>query len=66
MFGLKKPINVTHTVELDSETVDHAADQLREILKTVGIALAIGIPATILFGVAANAAADIYVANHLN
>lgn len=67
MFNSKKPlaVNVTHTVELPDikETIDEGLTNVKHMLKTVGITLAIGIPAAILFAVAANVAGDVLTHN---
>lgn len=58
----KKPIAVavTHEVELDElrEFYGEAKADMKQMLKTVGITLLIGIPCVILFGIAANIAGD--------
>lgn len=70
MLSAKKPlaIQVTHNVELPDfkETIDEGIANVKQMLKTVGITLAIGIPAAILFAVAANTAGDIITANMTN
>lgn len=67
MFNAKKPlaVNVTHTVELPDikETIDEGLTTVKHMLKTVGIALAIGIPSVVLFAVAANVAGDVITHN---
>lgn len=59
----KKPIivNVEHDLNVDAlkETYETAKGDMKQMLKTAGIALAIGIPCAILFGVAANVAGDV-------
>ena len=60
----KPQASVTHTVtieEKDKEYINEKVSDLKQLLKTAGLTLAIGIPAVILFGVAANAASEVAI-----
>lgn len=67
MFN-KKPIRVEHTHVVEIPDLEAAAqpvlDRIAHMGKTVGIALAIGIPAVILFALAARVGAEVAV-DHL-
>lgn len=61
----KKPIVVTHAINLPKEdlkeVVDHAKEGVVSILKTAGLCLLIGIPSVILFGAFANVASEVAI-----
>lgn len=61
----KKPIAVNHTIELKTPDLAEAAkpvlSELAQMMRTAGIALAIGIPCVILFGFAANVASEVAI-----
>ena len=55
---------VKHTVEIkeeDKEYIDKKLGDLKQLVKTAGLTLAIGIPAVIIFGVAANFASEVAI-----
>lgn len=56
MFKKAIKVEVKHDLDKEGlmEVVEKATDNFKELLKTIGITLAIGIPCAILFGVAAN------------
>lgn len=64
----KKPIALTHTVEVEIPDLEAATkpvfDEAKRILRTVGLALAVGIPSVIIFALAARVGAEVLV-DHL-
>lgn len=61
----KKPIAITHAINIPKEdlkeVVDHAKEGVVSILKTAGLCLLIGVPIVILFGYAANVVSEVAI-----
>ena len=61
----KKPIVVTHDLDIPKEdlkeVIDHAKEGVVSVLKTAGLCLLIGVPSVILFGFAANVASEVAI-----
>lgn len=61
----KKPIAMTHSVEVQLPDLGEAAqpvfDQFKSLLKTVGITLAIGIPTVIGLAFLANVGSEVVI-----
>lgn len=66
MFG-KKPINVVHTHRIEipdiEEKVRPVINEVKQLAKTAGIVLLIGIPSTILLAALARVGADALIEN---
>ena len=66
MFG-KKPINVVHTHRIEipdfEEKVKPIINEVKQLAKTTGIVLLIGIPAVIITGALARVGADALIEN---